>query len=82
MPDKNAVSQAIYEKYQNQHLKAVDSVIKEVPEEEEVEKVPAMTKFKIKNLDTGEEIEIENEEMEEELDKKLSQGLDSTSTTT
>lgn len=79
MPEKNAVSQAIYEKYQNQHLKAVDSVIREVDEEEEVDKAPKMMKFKIKNLDTGEEIEIENEEMEQELDKKLSQGLDSNS---
>lgn len=60
MPEKNAVSQAIYEKYQNQHLKAVDSVIREVDEEEEVDKAPKMMKFKIKNLDTGEEIEIEN----------------------
>lgn len=31
-------------------------------------------RFRIKNLDTGEEQEIENEEQEELLDKKLSEG--------
>lgn len=64
VPDKNAVSEAIYQKYQNQLNKPLDSVIKQADEEEETEKPPAGFKFRIKNLDTGEELQIENEEME------------------
>lgn len=33
--------------------------------------------FRIKNLDTGEEVEIENEEQEEQFQRRVSEGVSS-----
>lgn len=52
----------------------IDPVIREEDEENMTETENEVLRFRIKNLDTGEEEEIENEEQEEILDKKLSAG--------
>ena len=52
----------------------MDPVIREEDQDNMTETENEVLRFRIKNLDTGEEEEIENEEQEELLDKKLSAG--------
>lgn len=74
MPSKTPLSEAIYNKYHHQQQLA-DPVIREEDEDELTESAVENLVFRIKNLDTGEEMEIENEEQEELFQRQVSEGI-------
>jgi hypothetical protein len=77
VPSKTPLSEAIFNKYQHQQQLA-DPVIREEDEDELTESAVENLVFRIKNLDTGEEMEIENEEQEELFQLKVSEGIHGT----